>query len=143
MKFTLNGPIGQGRQIEFDENQMLVKEIRELKRVTGMGLRQFGEGMRDGDIDALMGMIYLALRRDGVAIRFKDLDEFNIGDLEVEGVEPPVDAAAEGAEDDPDADGLAAVRSAPEVVIGDLDAPRNGAPPARPTPAADTPVAIP
>lgn len=149
MKFILHGPIGEDRTIEFDENQMLVREARELKKVTGLGLRQFGEGMRDGDIDALMGMIYLALRREGIAIRWKDLDEFNINDLEVDDAEQraaEAAAAAADADDDPDADGLAVVRAAPEVVVGELmpasDGTSNGAPP-RPTPAADLPAATP
>lgn len=83
MRFKLNGPIGEGREVEFDESQMKVKEARLLKKVTGLGLRQFGEGMRDGDIDALMGMVYIALRREGVLIQWRALDDFNIGDLEV------------------------------------------------------------
>lgn len=82
MRFQLNGPIGEGRIVEFDQDTMLVKEARLLKKVTGLGLRQFGEGMRNGDIDALMGMVYLALRRAGVAIAWRALDEFNINDLE-------------------------------------------------------------
>jgi hypothetical protein len=83
MRFKLNGPIGEGREIEFDQDTMKVKEARLLKKVTGMGLRQFGEGMRNGDIDALMGMVYIAMRREGVAIPWRALDDFNIGDLDV------------------------------------------------------------
>lgn len=83
MHFKLNGPIGEGREIEFDQDTMTVKEARLLKKITGMGLRQFGEGMRDGDIDALMGMVYLAMRRQGVVIPWRTLDDFNIGDLDV------------------------------------------------------------
>ena len=146
MKFKLNGPIGEGREIDFDENKMLVKEARELQRVTGLGLRQFGEGMRDGNIDALMGMVYLGLRRDGVAIRWKDLDEFNIADLEVIDEEQADDAAVEGGTagelTDPDADGLRTVVVG-EVIGGDV----NGDVPPRPTPQPDplkdVPVPIP
>lgn len=83
MHFKLNGPIGEGREIQFDQDTMTVKEARLLKKLTGMGLRSFGEGMRDGDVDALMGMVYLAMRRDGVAIPWRRLDDFNIGDLDV------------------------------------------------------------
>ena len=83
MRFKLNGPIGEGREIEFDQDSMTVKEARLLKKLTGMGLRQFGEGMRNGDIDALMGMVYLAMRRQGVVVPWRSLDDFNIGDLDV------------------------------------------------------------
>jgi hypothetical protein len=150
VKFKLNGPIGEGREIEFDENQMLVREARLLQKVTGMGLRQFGEGMREGNIDALMGMVFLALRREGVAVQWSALDEFNIADLEV--IEAPADDT-EGADTDtdggdPDPDGLGSivVRRNGDAPGGDGDG-GDGEVGPRPTPVDDplkaVPVAIP
>lgn len=117
MRFQLNGPIGEGRIVEFDQETMLVKEARLLKKVTGLGLRQFGQGMKDGDVDALMGMIYLAMRRQGVAIQWRTLDDFNINDLEA----LPDDEAEAKALEDARADATGG-----DVVDGEVVAPQYG-----------------
>lgn len=78
MKFKIDDKV-----YEFDESRLLVREARELKHYTGMGLKQFGEGLQGGDADAIVGMLYLARRRAGEAVQWSDFDEYNIADLEM------------------------------------------------------------
>jgi len=94
-----------GRTYEFDENTLLVREARELKHYTGMGLKQFSEGLAGGDADSIVGMLYLAKRRAGEAVKWEDFDEFNIAELEM-------------VEDEPE--------KPPTVVDGETVAPTNG-----------------
>lgn len=90
MKFKLDG-----RVIEFDETKMLVREARELKHYTGLGLRAFGNALKDGDPDAIVGMLYLAKRRAGMPCQWGDFDDLDIATLDMVTENPEQVAAAE------------------------------------------------
>src|SRR5687768_7335487 len=81
---------------EFDQQSMTVAEAREIERHTGMGLRSFSEGLKDGKVDSMIGMIYLAQRRAGRVVKWAEFDDVNIADIEVE-VDEEEEAAAEAA----------------------------------------------
>jgi hypothetical protein len=106
MKFKLDG-----RSYEFDETRLLVREARELKHHTGMGLRQFGAGLQEGDPDSIVGMLYLCRRRAGEAVKWNDFDELNLTDLQVIPDEEPEAVPA-----DPATNGHA-VHTDPPVVV--------------------------
>lgn len=76
--------MGDGDWYEFEGDRLLVKEARELETATGMGLKDFSDGIRRGKVDALVFMLYLAQRRAGVAVRFRDFDDANIADLQID-----------------------------------------------------------
>ena len=98
MKFKL-----EGVEYEFDETKLLVREARELKHYTGMGLKSFGAGLQEGDADALVGMFYLAKRRAGEAVKWADFDEMNLAALDMNVVQEPEPDEAEGRAVDPPA----------------------------------------
>lgn len=98
--------LGEGDWYEFEGDRLLVREARELETATGMGLKDFSDGIRRGKVDALVFMLYLAQRRAGMAVRFRDFDEVNIADLQIDDEAVPDAAAAAAAE--PDVSPLAA-----------------------------------
>lgn len=105
MKFKVNDEI-----LEFDDRKMLVREARELKHHTGMGLAQFSKALQSGDPDAIVAMLYLTYRRNNRAVRWSDFDEFDLAALEVIADEKPAD------EDAAEEAGPPAVAAAPEEV---------------------------
>lgn len=88
MKFKINDEV-----LEFNDKQMLVREARELKHHTGMGLGQFSKALQGGDPDAIVAMLYLTYRRNGRACRWSDFDEFDLAGLEVVPDEKPSEEA--------------------------------------------------
>lgn len=108
MKFKL-----EGVEYEFDETKLLVREARELKHYTGMGLKSFGAGLQEGDADALVGMFYLAKRRAGEAVKWADFDELNLAALDMSEVQEP--------------DAVPKVDEAAVAVVPGDPAPTNGA----------------
>lgn len=70
-------------EYEFDQNVLTVREARMIKEKTGLGLRTFGQGMQDGDPDALVCMLVIAKQRAGVVCKFSDFDDFNLNGLEM------------------------------------------------------------
>lgn len=113
MKFKIKDEI-----LEFDDKKMLVREARELKHHTGMGLAAFSKALQGGDPDAIVAMLYLTYRRNNRAVRWADFDEFDLAALEVVPDEKPAeDGAAAGGE--PESNGQAGppvVVDAPEEV---------------------------
>jgi len=93
--------IGGSDWYDFDGSKLLVKEARELQKLTGMGLQGFSDGIKEGNVDALVFMLYVAKRRAGEAARWADFDELDIASLEVEADEDELAAAAaaQGGED--------------------------------------------
>lgn len=73
-----------GRWYDFEGDRLLVREARELQELTGMGLQDFSDGIRHGKVDALVFMLYLAKRRSGEAVRFREFDDMNIAELEIQ-----------------------------------------------------------
>jgi hypothetical protein len=81
-------------QYEYDDGTMTVAEARIIKKHAGMGLRSWAMALQDMDPDALVGLVFLAKRRSGEAVRWQDLDNLDIAAISI------VDAT----EDDVDAD---------------------------------------
>jgi hypothetical protein len=84
----------EGKEYEFDQDRLLVREARELKAQTGMGLRTFSEGLQNGDPDAIVGMLYMSKRRAGEAVKWNDFDELNLAEMEI--IDEDADKADEG-----------------------------------------------
>jgi len=73
-----------GQWYDFEGDRLLVREARDLQELTGMGLQDFSDGIRHGKVDALVFMLYLARRRAGEPVRFREFDDMNIAELEIE-----------------------------------------------------------
>jgi hypothetical protein len=100
MRFRVNGEV-----LEFDDKKMLVREARELKHHTGMGLAAFSKALQGGDPDAIVAMLYLTFRRNSRAVKWADFDEFDLAALEVVPDEKPTEdepTEGDGQADPPD-----------------------------------------
>jgi hypothetical protein len=84
-----------GEQYEYDPDSITVGELRELKRWGGLGLNSFARGLGEGDPDALVGMLYLAKRRAGIACRWQDFDTVDLATFEVVSDDAAGDADAD------------------------------------------------
>lgn len=98
LKFTI-----EGRTYEYDEAMMLVKEARLIKKHAGYGLVSMANGLKDGDPDALVAMIFLAKRRAGEMVRWQDLDDLDLSKLVIvaDGDDEKSDGSEDGDASDP------------------------------------------
>lgn len=51
-----------------------LKELRVIKKLTGMSQRAFAEAGDEGDPEALAALIYILHKRDKITIPFEDID---------------------------------------------------------------------
>lgn len=82
---------------------MTLKELRVIKKLTGMGQKAFAEAGDEGDPEALAALIYVLHRRERITIPFDDVDldftKFTMEATEQELKE--LAAAEEDADEDP------------------------------------------
>jgi hypothetical protein len=82
---------------------MTLKELRVIKKLTGMGQKAFAEAGDEGDPEALAALIYVLHNRDKIKIPFDDVDldftKFTMEPTEQELKE--LAAAEEDADEDP------------------------------------------
>jgi hypothetical protein len=102
MKFIANGT-----KYEFDDEKVTFAEARAIEKVTG---RTMAEVSRAGaeDVTTMQAMIWVAMKREDATLRFSDLDDMPIGDIEWVPDEP-VESDGEGEQSDPPALEVAAV----------------------------------
>ena len=96
MKFTANG-----ETVEFDESRMLFAEARAIESVTGMTVKAMFEALTDGSATALQALVWVAFKRKNPALKFSDLDTWDINDLGV-GDEVPDEEGDDTESDDAD-----------------------------------------
>jgi len=53
---------------------MTLKELRVIKKLTGMGQKAFAEAGDEGDPEALAALIYVLHKRDKINVPFSDVD---------------------------------------------------------------------
>jgi hypothetical protein len=58
-----------------EPDDLSTRELRDVKKHTGMGLRGFAEGLNDMDPDSITAIVYLAKKRAGEALTWDSLDE--------------------------------------------------------------------
>jgi hypothetical protein len=68
---------------DLDQRKLLNTEAIALQKITGKTFMQVAEAMKDGDIEALSALVWLAMKRAGSDIRYSDL-EFNLADVEID-----------------------------------------------------------
>jgi hypothetical protein len=87
---------------------MTLKELRVIKKLTGMGQKAFAEAGDEGDPEALAALIYVLHKRDKILIPFDDVDldftKFTMEPTEQELKELAV--VEEDADEDPNVNGL-------------------------------------
>ncbi len=78
---------------EYDDGTMTVAEARLIKKHTNYGLRSWAMGLQDMDPDSLVGLVFLAKRRAGEAVRWQDLDDLDITQIALSTESGPEDDA--------------------------------------------------
>lgn len=63
-----------GEKYEFDDDRMDVGEVRDLRKVTGFGPKEFWTEFADVNEDCVAGLVWLTRRRNGETdLRFSDV----------------------------------------------------------------------
>lgn len=78
MKFVANGT-----KYEFDDARITFAEARQVEKVTGRTMAEIGRAGGGEDITTLQAMIWVAMKRADPTLRFSDLDDMAMGDLEM------------------------------------------------------------
>lgn len=77
-----------GESVEFDLNHLPLHEGIALQKATGWRTKQLVEALQDGDLVAMAGLAWLALRRMGKDVTFADIESgaypIDIGSISVE-----------------------------------------------------------
>jgi hypothetical protein len=76
MKFVANGV-----KYEFDDDKVTFAEARAIEKVTS---RTMAEVFRSGaeDVTTMQAMVWVAMKRQDASLRFSDLDDMAVGDIE-------------------------------------------------------------
>lgn len=75
MKFVANGV-----KYELDEEKITFKEGKEIQKATGQTLGELRKN--PGDIAADQALIWIAMKRRDSTLKFDDLDDMPMGDIE-------------------------------------------------------------
>lgn len=79
-KFTIDG-----QTYEMVENRFSFKEGRDLEQVTGYTFQQItADAALQGSLVVTQAMLWLSMRRDRKDLKFSDLDNVNIDEIEWE-----------------------------------------------------------
>lgn len=85
--------VGAPESMEYDPRNPRLREIRELKRQCGMTFQQLADALDDGDLEAAGVVVWLALLRHGIQVRWDDLD-LDFQAMRIEPVEPDPNPSA-------------------------------------------------
>lgn len=66
--------LGAPEVLEWDESRMMAREAAQLFKVAGMTVKQLRDRLKERDPEADIALVWLALRRAGVEIRYSTLD---------------------------------------------------------------------
>lgn len=75
MKFVVNGV-----KYELDEEKVTFKEGKEIQKATGQTLGELRKN--PGDIAGDQALIWIAMKRQDPTLKFGDLDDMSMGDIE-------------------------------------------------------------
>lgn len=67
-----------GTTYDVDLDHVTVKEMRLLKEHGGLTVASLATGYMQGDVDAMQGLVFLAKRRAGEAVRWRDLEDLDL-----------------------------------------------------------------
>jgi hypothetical protein len=75
VKFIVNGV-----KYEFDDEKVTFAEARAIQKAVG---KTMGEIQKDpGDVTAMQASVWIAMKRMDPSLRFADLDDMSVGDIE-------------------------------------------------------------
>lgn len=103
MIITIKKCLNCAAEHEWSYEQPTLKEMRHVKSRTGYSSAEFATGMSGGDPDAMTALIDLLHRREGISLRWDDID-LDYDDFEITPTDEEV-AIAEAAGKDEAAEG--------------------------------------
>jgi len=89
LKITANGVT-----YEFDPDRMTFAQGRDIEAVTGEPIAAFGENLKRGDLTALQALVWAAARRTQPDLDFSDLDDWVVGELDIDSDDADAEADA-------------------------------------------------
>lgn len=90
MQFTVDG-----QSYEFDEDRMTFAQGRDVEKATGMTVKEVGESASRGSLTAVQALVWVAMKATRPALKFSDLDDLAIADVEFGSDEPAAGEAAD------------------------------------------------
>lgn len=94
-----------GETFEYDPDSLLMSELQDIKKVTGMTRKEWLTALVDEEVEAVIALIYLLRKRRGDSVRFGDIDgtwnSFTVRrvDSDEDSSEGPTEATAESEPD--------------------------------------------
>lgn len=85
------------REWEFDEDRMLVGEVKLIEKVTGGTLQEFWELLQRGSYSNIVVLFWIMRRRSEPGVALTDFDDIEVNELQIEGDD---EAAAEGSDEE-------------------------------------------
>jgi len=79
MRITAND-----KTIEFDDGKLTFAEGRALEKVTGSPFMELAERKFMGNLTETQALVWVVFKRSEPTLRFSDLDEWNIGGIEID-----------------------------------------------------------
>lgn len=74
MNIKINKCLNCGTAHDWPYDQPTLRELRRIKARTAMNSREYGEGLTGGDPEATTALIDLLHRREGIELRWDDID---------------------------------------------------------------------
>lgn len=75
--------VANGETHTLDLDRMLFAEGRAIEKVTGSTFGEFGQAMQAGSLTAIQALVWVAVKRTHPETKFSDLDEWEIGAVEL------------------------------------------------------------
>lgn len=96
MRITANG-----KEVEFNYRKMTFAEGRAMERVTGRNFRELQEEKFVGSLTSLQALVWIVFKRDDPALKFTDLDDWDINAIEFDDDDDAEPEQVPAAEPDP------------------------------------------
>lgn len=83
LKFSVDGT-----KHEFDSDRITFGEARAIEKVVGYPFGDLGKHMQALEMTTVQAVIWVAMKRADTTLKFSDLDDLSIGDVELHDDEP-------------------------------------------------------
>ena len=75
-------------EVSLDLEKLMFAEARAIEKVTGQTFKEVGESLQRGSVEAIQAMAWVALKRAQPGLRFTDLDDRALSEVEITMDEP-------------------------------------------------------
>ena len=64
----------EGEKFDYDPDSLLMSELSEIKKVTGLSRREWNQALTEEDVEAVRGLIFILKKRAGTEVRYSEID---------------------------------------------------------------------